>query len=93
MSRLVVVGAGISGLAAAHAARWDSERLDLPLEIIVLERDAEAGGKARSLREDGYLIEAGLSVISVIDRKVSLESLILDLAEHRDDATPVEVAR
>ena len=59
MPRLVVIGAGISGLSAAHAARWEAERRARALEIIVFERDRQAGGKARSLKEDGFLVEAG----------------------------------
>jgi oxygen-dependent protoporphyrinogen oxidase len=56
--RLVVVGGGISGLAAA----WKARQVLPPgeLEIVVLEADDEVGGKARSLRVgDGYLVEGG----------------------------------
>lgn len=58
VKRLVVVGAGISGLAAAHAAAM-ADAASGALEIIVLERDAEVGGKAQTLREDGWQLEAG----------------------------------
>jgi len=41
----------------------------------------------------GRLIEAGLSVNSLTDKKISLESLIMDLAEKRDVPAGGEVAR
>ena len=56
MKRLVVIGAGISGLAAAHAAaRSGSEAL----QILVLEKDSEPGGKARTRRVGPWAVETG----------------------------------
>lgn len=88
MSRLVVVGGGVSGLAAAWAARnAHDETGGEPLEIVVLERDAELGGKVRTLRRDGFLVEAGPT--SYLDTSVALHSLIRDvgLAEHSRPAS------
>jgi oxygen-dependent protoporphyrinogen oxidase len=59
MRRLVVVGGGIAGLAAAWAAARQAETVPGGLEVVVLERDSEVGGKARSLTDDGWLVEAG----------------------------------
>jgi len=59
--RLVVVGGGLAGLAAA----WTAHRLggDIPggLEVVLLERHREVGGKIRTLTENGWLVEAGPS--------------------------------
>ena len=55
--RLVVVGGGISGLAAAWSA-WESSR-DLDAEVLLLEADDQVGGKARTRRADGWLFEEG----------------------------------
>lgn len=77
--RLVVIGGGISGLAAAHAARWAGEEIPGGLEVLVLEREPEVGGKARSLEEQGYLVEAGptgyLDNEPLLDRLVDLAGL------------------
>lgn len=54
-----MIGAGISGLAAAEAARALAGRVADGLEISVLEREPEVGGKALSLRRNGWLVEAG----------------------------------
>ena len=59
MKRLVIIGAGISGLCAAHeAARYRSKAAD-GFEILVLEASSKVGGKARTVKRDGWLIEAG----------------------------------
>lgn len=53
MSRIVVVGAGLSGLAAAYRLQHDGHK------VIVLERSPAAGGSARSEHHGGYLIDTG----------------------------------
>jgi oxygen-dependent protoporphyrinogen oxidase len=55
MPRIVIVGAGISGLAVAYRLQ---EVLPLA-EIRVLERDARPGGSAWTLREQGFQVEIG----------------------------------
>ncbi len=50
---VIVIGAGISGLAAAHWLRRDGHT------VLVLEKDSEPGGTMKTVSEDGYLIETG----------------------------------
>ncbi len=57
--RLVVVGGGPSGLAAAWKASVEAERAGGEIEILVLEADGEVGGKARTGQAGGFLIETG----------------------------------
>ena len=57
--RLVVVGGGPSGLAAAWKASVEAERAGGEIEILVLEADGEVGGKARTEQAGGFLIETG----------------------------------
>lgn len=59
--RLVVVGGGIAGLAAAWAARQAAGRVSGGLDVLVLERGDDVGGKARTLTRDGWLVEGGPS--------------------------------
>src|SRR5262245_34284835 len=49
----VVVGAGISGLAFAHA------RVAAGGEVLVLEAAARAGGLVRTITEEGFRYETG----------------------------------
>jgi protoporphyrinogen/coproporphyrinogen III oxidase len=57
--RLVVVGGGISGLAAAHRAVELARARALPLGVMVLEARDRLGGTIETQRVDGFLIEAG----------------------------------
>jgi oxygen-dependent protoporphyrinogen oxidase len=54
--RLVVVGGGITGLAAAHRVL---ERAAGGFEIVLLERGDRLGGVIATERRDGYLLEGG----------------------------------
>jgi len=69
--RLVVIGGGIAGLGAAWAAR----EADQDLEIVVLEREPEVGGKARTIVRDDWMVEAGptgfLSGTPELDRLIT----------------------
>jgi len=81
MKRVVVIGGGISGLAAAWAA-WD-EATKRPeggaIEVLVLEADGAVGGKARTVERDGFRVEAGptgyLDDEPVLERLVELAGL------------------
>jgi len=73
MKRLVVVGAGISGLAAAHAARGQSNG---NLEILVLEKAASVGGKARTRKIDGWSVETG--PLGFLGGEPALDGLVRD---------------
>lgn len=53
MSRVIVVGAGIAGLAAA----WDLTRAGV--EVIVLESERRPGGIIVTEQRDGFLVEGG----------------------------------
>jgi oxygen-dependent protoporphyrinogen oxidase len=61
MARLVVAGGGIAGLAAAWSARCAAARAGVTLDVLVLERDDQVGGKARTIVRDGWMVEGGPS--------------------------------
>jgi oxygen-dependent protoporphyrinogen oxidase len=94
--RIAIVGAGISGLAAATAAVEAARAAGLPLEAVVFERSEAVGGKARSLRRDHWLLEAGPAAFvddadtgPVLNRLVDLAQLTPEVvyastsAQHR----------
>lgn len=57
--RYVVVGGGIAGLTLAYRLHRRSQEAGSPTEILVLEGKDRVGGHAMTLRDDGFLIEAG----------------------------------
>ena len=72
--RIVVVGAGIAGLAAARAAADTSKAKGRPMEVLVLERDDVVGGKARTLTRDGWRLEAGPT--GYLDNEPAMDGLV-----------------
>ncbi len=52
-TRIVIIGAGISGLTAAY---WLKKA---GVDVLVLEQESALGGTMRTLREDGWLVETG----------------------------------
>ena len=59
MKHLVIIGAGISGLCAAHEAARHRSEVAGGLDILVLEASPAVGGKARTVKRDGWLVETG----------------------------------
>ncbi|MBI3410813.1 MAG: protoporphyrinogen oxidase [Planctomycetes bacterium] len=55
MKRVVIVGAGISGLALAYRL----EQLSADLQVTILEQADRPGGAAWTLRENGFQVEIG----------------------------------
>ena len=57
--RLIVVGGGLSGLAAAHRAVELARERGRPLELTLLEGADRLGGTIQTERRDGFLVECG----------------------------------
>lgn len=57
--RLVVVGGGISGLAAAHRLLERASRLNRAVRLDLLEAGHRLGGVIHTAREQGFLLEGG----------------------------------
>ncbi|MEZ5976055.1 MAG: protoporphyrinogen oxidase [Planctomycetota bacterium] len=80
MQHLVIIGAGISGLAAAFGARERALERGTDLRITVLEAETEVGGKALSKKHlGGWQTESGptgyLSGEPVMDRLAAIAGL------------------
>ncbi|MHB1397180.1 MAG: protoporphyrinogen oxidase [Trichloromonadaceae bacterium] len=59
MQRIVIIGAGISGLSTAYAIERGAAAAGIAVETIVLEKKDRIGGKIWSIKEEGYLCEWG----------------------------------
>src|SRR6266404_7467782 len=57
--KLVVIGAGITGLAAAHRAVELARERSLAVDLTVIEARDRLGGTIATERADGFLVEAG----------------------------------
>ena len=56
---VVIVGGGITGLAAAYAVLTDSRARELRITCTIVERERRLGGKLQTVRQGGCLIETG----------------------------------
>ncbi len=79
MRRVVVIGAGISGLAAAYRLIHprQSNAATPRFEVIVLDRAAEVGGKAQTICDRGWQVETGPT--AYLDDSETLRALIQDV--------------
>ena len=57
--QVVIVGAGISGLAIAESIERHSAAAGRPIRPVILEAEPEAGGKITSHKEQGFVIDSG----------------------------------
>ena len=56
---MIVIGGGITGLAAAHRLRELAASREMPLVLRLLERSEHLGGALESIRRDGFILENG----------------------------------
>ncbi|EGK13895.1 protoporphyrinogen oxidase [Desmospora sp. 8437] len=76
-SRIAVVGGGITGLSAAFYLQREAEMHSLPLDLALIEGEERLGGKVKTERIDGFVMETGPD--SFLERKTSAKQLALDL--------------
>lgn len=87
MARVVVIGGGVSGLAAAHRLK----ELNPTLNLTLLEASARLGGTLHTQHRDGFLLECGPdSFISekpeavALAKRLGIESRLIETnANHR----------
>jgi oxygen-dependent protoporphyrinogen oxidase len=89
--RIVVVGGGISGLAAAHKLTGHARAHDPALEVLLLESSSRLGGTVRTYEREGFLLEGGPDAFIsekpealALSKQLNLESHLLETnAAHR----------
>jgi oxygen-dependent protoporphyrinogen oxidase len=59
MSRIIIIGGGIAGLAAAVHLKHGAKAHDKQLEVLVLEKESRVGGKILTEKVGDYLVEGG----------------------------------
>lgn len=75
MTRTVaIVGGGISGLALAEALQHRAALAGVPVRPVILEAEAEAGGKIKTAVEGGFVVETGPH--GFLDREPKMFALI-----------------
>lgn len=75
--KIVIVGGGITGLAAAYRAQEKINNEQLDASITIIEANHRLGGKIQTVVQDGFVIERGPD--SFLERKKSMGRLITDV--------------
>ena len=57
--RAIVIGGGVTGLAACYRLQREATTRDIPLDITLLEATGRVGGVIRTEHRDGFLLEHG----------------------------------
>ncbi|HEX7078386.1 MAG TPA: protoporphyrinogen oxidase [Candidatus Eisenbacteria bacterium] len=86
--RVVIVGAGVAGLATAWMIRQEAARRARDVAITVLEAGPRPGGRIRTTEEDGYLIEWAANGIQGTDGAAWRLAEAVGLADERVIARP-----
>lgn len=79
---ITIVGGGITGLTAAFYLQQEMEAKDLPIRFLLIEEQDRLGGKIKTLRHEGFVIEQGPD--SFLERKTSAAQLASDLGLQQD---------
>lgn len=74
---MTIIGGGITGLSAAFYLHQEIEAKNLPVRIQLIEEADRLGGKIKTWRHEGYVIELGPD--SFLERKGSAAQLARDL--------------
>lgn len=75
--RIVVAGGGITGLVTAFTLREEARQRGMAIDVTVLDAAAEPGGHARTIVDDGFVIERGPN--GFLDRGAETMALIGEL--------------
>jgi oxygen-dependent protoporphyrinogen oxidase len=59
MKRIIIIGGGITGLAAAHRLIEHSKGAEAQFDLTVLEANSRLGGSIRTEHRDGFVLEHG----------------------------------
>lgn len=72
--RVVIVGAGIAGLAAARGCVDRARETGVEVDVTIIEREDQVGGKAQTRKRDGWMLEAGPT--GYLDNEPLMDTLV-----------------
>ncbi len=82
MKTVVVIGGGITGLSAMYELqKWKKEN-GADIRLILVEASNQLGGKIRTIKQKGFVMEAGAD--SIVARKMETIPLIEELGLEQD---------
>lgn len=77
LKTVVVIGGGITGLTTMHYLQKLKREHNLDIQLKLIEKNEQLGGKIKTVRDDEFIIEAGAD--SMVARHESVMPLVQDL--------------
>ncbi|MGB6406233.1 MAG: protoporphyrinogen oxidase [Planococcus donghaensis] len=77
MKKIVVIGGGITGLSAMYYLQKLNMQENLGLELVLIERSSQLGGKIKTVKNEEFIMEVGAD--SIVARHASVMPLIEEL--------------
>lgn len=77
MKKVAIIGGGITGLSAMHYFQKLSRQYGLKLDLVLIEKGAELGGKIRTVKNEEFIMETGAD--SIVARHGSVWPLVEEL--------------
>lgn len=77
MKKVAVIGGGITGLSAMHYLQQLNRQQGLGLELTLIEKEQELGGKIRTVTDGEFIMETGAD--SIVARHASVWPLVEEL--------------
>lgn len=82
MTEVAVIGGGITGLSVLHYLKKLNDAQQLDLKLTLIEKNEELGGKIRTVRDGGFIMESGAD--SIVARHQSVSALVDELDLHSE---------
>ncbi len=77
MKTVVVIGGGITGLCTMYYLKRQAKENDMPIRLILAEKNPYLGGKMHTVYEQGFIMETGAD--SMVARHPSVLKLVKEL--------------
>lgn len=77
MATVVIIGGGITGLSTAHYLEKLQQSRNLELDLVLVEGEAQLGGKIRTVQNAEFIMETGAD--SIVARHSSVSQLVKEL--------------
>lgn len=77
METILIVGGGITGLSVVYTLEKEAAKQKRDLKLLLVDSATQLGGKIRTVKENGFIMETGAD--SIVARKVKDSGLIEEL--------------
>ncbi|MBU8918013.1 protoporphyrinogen oxidase [Bacillus sp. FJAT-29953] len=82
MKTVVVIGGGITGLSAMYELQKWKKANQADMKLVLVEASNQLGGKIRTVKQDGFIMEAGAD--SIVARKMESMPILEELGLEKE---------